>query len=268
MALALHWADETRLHLAESRRYRSLGALLELAGPDPARVPGSVASAAFGKHWVRDAAFVVQGLTQADGLEPLQQQEIERIVHRYVLFSEELQNLKPPRENYDKRQGQMSYARYVAEKHTIGEAVFQTQGVYFEPAEKYGFIQLDGPALRSLFLLRHAQAVVGRAASYPAWTTMWSVIFADLHYLCHNWRQPCWDVWGETWGLHWFTLMAIRQLMREAAVWAVDGDCPVALHAAWRRHWSETSYEIEQELRSFIVNGRPVPTRTPTLSPP
>ena len=270
MALAVRWVQDRREHRLLAQKHDSLGVCWRLAGPDPTRVPGSVASAAFGRHWVRDAACITRPLFEemevASRLSSNEAGEIERAVLRYVLFAKELQSLKPPRDVYDKRQAHMSYARYIGERHTVGEASFGTGGIYYEPHDRYGFVQLDAPALRSLFLLRHGLAMSSRGESYAPWSELWKVIFADLHYLCHNWRQPCFDVWGEVQGVHYFTLQCIRQVLREAA--KVDIHWEEGFTPAWLAHWDETASEVEAELRLFVINGSLWPTRAPSAAEP
>ncbi|KYG11127.1 hypothetical protein BE21_08580 [Sorangium cellulosum] len=47
-----------------------------------------------------------------------------------------------------------------------------------------------------------------------------SVIKTDLEYISHHWREPCFDLWEEVWGHHFFTRLLARTALVEGAALA------------------------------------------------
>ncbi|MGH8294498.1 MAG: glycoside hydrolase family 15 protein, partial [Steroidobacteraceae bacterium] len=76
--------------------------------------------------------------------------------------------------------------------------------------------QNDGPALRALTVLRWM-----RSASRDAepWTLCEGLLQEDLRFTLHHWREPCYDLWEEERGLHYFTLRVCAQALEEGASW-------------------------------------------------
>jgi len=76
--------------------------------------------------------------------------------------------------------------------------------------------QNDGPALRALTVLRWM-----RDASLDAGlrTECDLLLREDLRFTRDHWRQPCYDIWEEEKGLHYFTLRVGAQALDDGADW-------------------------------------------------
>jgi glucoamylase len=76
--------------------------------------------------------------------------------------------------------------------------------------------QNDGPALRALSVLGWLQndrldSEVKDAAD--------ALLRADLEFTLKHWREPCFDIWEEEKGLHYYTLRVAAAALEAGAVW-------------------------------------------------
>jgi glucoamylase len=80
--------------------------------------------------------------------------------------------------------------------------------------------QHDGPPLRALTVLRWMRdapldpQLRGECAQ---------LLREDLRFTRERWRQPCYDIWEEERGLHYFTLRVSAQALEEGADWLDAG---------------------------------------------
>jgi glucoamylase len=80
----------------------------------------------------------------------------------------------------------------------------------------WGRPQHDGPALRALTLLRwqpHARLDADLNAALSV------LLRADLAFTRHRWREPCFDIWEEENGLHYYTLCVTAAALEAGAIW-------------------------------------------------
>ncbi|KYF88527.1 hypothetical protein BE17_41415 [Sorangium cellulosum] len=78
-----------------------------------------------------------------------------------------------------------------------------------------------------------------------------SVIKTDLEYISHHWREPCFDLWEEVWGHHFFTRLLERTALVEGAALATRlGDAGAA------RWYLEQSRALGDELLLHWDPGR------------
>jgi glucoamylase len=76
--------------------------------------------------------------------------------------------------------------------------------------------QHDGPAMRALTLLRwSASARLGTELA----EAVAQLLRADLAYTRARWRQPCFDIWEEDLGLHYYTLCVSAAALTGGAAW-------------------------------------------------
>jgi glucoamylase len=76
--------------------------------------------------------------------------------------------------------------------------------------------QHDGPALRALALLHWVRT----ASADPEFCEHLSgCIHADLAFVFRKWREPCFDIWEEERGLHFYTLCAAAAALESGADW-------------------------------------------------
>lgn len=171
--------------------------------------------------------------------------QLSIILNAYASLQRRIQQTSNPSGTFDDLSG-------------LGEPKFQVDGTPFEGS--WGRPQRDGPALRSLTLMRYLREY---NASHPAyWSSIegtdffgqfyeaamppTSVIKADLEYVSHYWNQSGFDLWEEIEGLHFFTLMVSARSLREGSDLArLFGDNGAA---EW---YSEQAGYIENILRKF-----------------
>ncbi|HEX2790258.1 MAG TPA: glycoside hydrolase family 15 protein [Steroidobacteraceae bacterium] len=76
--------------------------------------------------------------------------------------------------------------------------------------------QHDGPALRALTLMRWQRSARFDPGLAAAVATLLS---ADLAYTRKHWRDPCFDIWEEEQGLHYYTLCVAGAALEAGAAW-------------------------------------------------
>jgi Glycosyl hydrolases family 15 len=76
--------------------------------------------------------------------------------------------------------------------------------------------QNDGPALRALTTLRWMS---GGALEARLQEVCEGLLRADLQFTRSHWREPCYDIWEEERGLHYFTLSVSAQALEDGAAW-------------------------------------------------
>src|SRR5690606_18821482 len=93
----------------------------------------------------------------------------------------------------------------------LGEPKFHVNSEAFN--EPWGRPQADGPALRSLTLIRVARILLERGQGqfvqqflYDGRLPSRTVIKRDLEYVAAEWRKPSFDLWEEVLGHHYYTL--------------------------------------------------------------
>src|SRR6185437_5024534 len=80
----------------------------------------------------------------------------------------------------------------------------------------WGRPQNDGPALRAITVLRWMRSVPLDSALLAACE---GLVRADLRFTRDHGREPCYDIWEEERGLHYFTLRVSAQALEDGAEW-------------------------------------------------
>lgn len=80
----------------------------------------------------------------------------------------------------------------------------------------WGHCQLDGVALR--YIVSYEMTEILSKEGFTEEASMWYSVISrkDLEFLIENWRKVCFDLWENTEGLHYFTLLSIREAFRLA----------------------------------------------------
>lgn len=177
-------------------------------------------------HWVRDAALVMDFVV--DQYEkttvPEKKATFLNLAWEYVEFSKQNQQTPTP-------------------SGGPGEPKFNVDGSAF--VGPWGRPQNDGPALRALTLIRFAKSLI-REAKPTEVNRLFSIIKYDLEFVSHHWREPCFDLWEEIKGTHFYTLLVQHQSMLEGASFlALLGDAGAA-------NWYQKQAKLmEEELIRF-----------------
>jgi glucoamylase len=96
----------------------------------------------------------------------------------------------------------------------------------------WGRPQHDGPALRALAVLRWMR-IAGCDAALDAGAS--ALVRADLAFTRAHWKEPCFDIWEEERGLHYYNLCLSATALEAGADW-LDGHADHATAQACRAH--------------------------------
>jgi glucoamylase len=136
---------------------------------------------------------------------------------------------------------------------SLGEPRFHLENAKVN-TDPWGRPQNDGPAARAISLSLWALSLLNdqkrsfvEEKIYRSELPAKSLLKKDLEYISHNWRAPCFDLWEEVKGLHFFTLALQRKALLIGSKVAEKMNDPQA--AIWYRGQAT---EIKKVLISFI----------------
>lgn len=198
--------------------------------------PGSVlASAALGSsdpdpdyffHWLRDSALVIDALRHVIAEGAFAGEGLSRF-KEFVAFSLSLnrldgagfvrlagdfrKNIAPFFLQYVRDDNDL---RNITGDRVLGEPRFNPDGTL--DISKWSRPQHDGPALRALALMRSwsLDGLDGQARA-----SMRELILTDLGFLVRHWREPCFDIWEEELGHHYYTQLMHHAALADGASW-------------------------------------------------
>jgi glucoamylase len=177
-------------------------------------------------HWYRDSAIVIDALRllRADGRAG---GEAPRLFGEFVRFSAALASLDGRRLAAASGEWRSRVApdfkqflRPDAELQRVhGDAIAAETRVNPDGTldiSNWGRPQNDGPALRAITLLRWMSSVPLDAGLQTACEHL---LRQDLRFARDHWREPCYDIWEEERGLHYFTLRVSARALDAGADW-------------------------------------------------
>lgn len=174
-------------------------------------------------HWYRDSAVVVDALRLLHEDGTLGAEALAHLAD-FVGFSLALKDLDGRRLLADPfwRDGVapdfVQYLRDDAELAPLhGDAVAADARVNPDGTldlSRWARPQHDGPPARALALLRFTRVLDERLAGDVA-----ALLRADLAYTRRHWREPCFDIWEEEQGRHYYTLRLSAAALQEGAAW-------------------------------------------------
>jgi glucoamylase len=234
------WIDRQYAHAAAQmlRSISPLGIVKTRAGfgqtirPSPGAVVASPVPASYDPdpdyffHWYRDSAIVIGALRLLHAAGQVGD-AAPRLFGEFVRFSAALARLDGrtlaasasrwrERVAPDFRQ----FLRPDSELQRVhGDAVAAETRVNADGTldiSNWGRPQNDGPALRALAVLRWLRDVSLDAGLK---TTCGGLLRDDLRFTRARWREPCYDIWEEERGLHYFTLRVSAQALEDGADW-------------------------------------------------
>ncbi len=161
-------------------------------------------------HWIRDAAITMKEVVflYANATEESERTHWKNKLIQYIEFS---------------RKNQMTPNQSGPVPGTgLGEPFFQINGDAVTQA--WGRPQNDGPALRALtlltltkILLKQNQIQFIRSHLFNPNGTAQTVIKEDLDYIAQYWQMPCFDLWEEILGDHFYTRYMQWRALSEGA---------------------------------------------------
>ncbi|MBS7706074.1 glycoside hydrolase family 15 protein [Chelatococcus asaccharovorans] len=217
-------------------------------------------------HWLRDSALVM------DAVRILAEDRLlggggEAMFADFVTFSLGLNALSGPRflatAGDFRRKIDPAFLHYVRSDaeltalvgdRVLGDVRFNPDGTL--DIIRWGRPQNDGPALRALTVLRWLRM----AGEHHRGEAAQALLAADLDYVAKSCTTPCFDLWEEKFGLHYYTELVQCSALEHGATWAADhGDteraaryhsAAITLLAALDTHWSDALgfYASRQEV--------------------
>ena len=177
-------------------------------------------------HWYRDSAIVIDALRLLHG-DGLAGEEGLRLFGEFARFSAALRaldgrSLTGASDQWRARVAPdfLQYLRPDTELARIhDDAVAAETRVNADGTldiSNWARPQNDGPALRVLAILRWMRC----ASVEPGLQTACEgLLREDLCFTRNHWREPCYDIWEEERGLHYFTLRVGAQALDDGADW-------------------------------------------------
>ena len=177
-------------------------------------------------HWYRDSAIVMEALRLLH-LEGYARDEAPRLFGEFVRFSARLAQLDGRRLAASSGEWRarvapdfVQYLRPDTELRSVhGDAVAAETRVNPDGTldiSRWARPQHDGPPLRALTVLRWMR---GAALDHELRGECAQLLREDLRFTREHWRLPCYDIWEEERGLHYFTLRVSAQALEEGAEW-------------------------------------------------
>jgi len=226
--------------------------------------PGSVlASPALGSwdpdpdyfyHWLRDSALVIDALRHVIAEKALAGVGLSRF-KEFVAFSLSLNRLDGAgflrlagdfRKSIDPFFLQFvrddSDLRKITGDRVLGEPRFNPDGTL--DISKWSRPQHDGPALRALALMRFwpLDGLGGQARA-----SMRALILTDLGFIVRHWREPCFDIWEEESGHHYYTRLVHHAALADGAQWLAEtGTDETARTQAFRAAAQEIAKSLDE----------------------
>ncbi|MGO4570837.1 glycoside hydrolase family 15 protein [Microvirga sp. 2TAF3] len=178
-------------------------------------------------HWLRDSSLVMEALRILHMHGRLR--DAARFFGDFVAFSLGLRRLDGPTRL---RQGNIRQAvppdvlKYVRSDDElmglVGDAPLGD--VRFNPDGTLDIIiwsrpQNDGPALRALGILRYI-----RLAGAFGTAEATDLVLGDLAFVARHWAEPCYDLWEEELGHHYYTRLVQMAAIENGAEWMIERD--------------------------------------------
>ncbi len=220
-------------------------------------------------HWLRDSALVVDALRHIIAEGAFAGEGLSRF-KEFVAFSLSLNRLDGSlflRLAGDFRKNiEPFFLQYVRDNDDIcaivgdrilGEPRFNPDASL--DISKWSRPQHDGPALRALALMRFWPLDDFDDAARAA---MRALILTDLGFILRHWREPCFDIWEEELGHHYYTRLMHHAALADGASWMEEAGVDEAPRAQTFR---DAAREIAKSLdeywcpaRGFFVSRRGV----------
>lgn len=249
-------------------------------------LPGSVvASTALGSwdpdpdyffHWLRDSAIVIDALRHVITEESVAKVGLSRF-KEFVAFSLSLNRLDGGgflrasgdfRKNIDPAFLQFvrddTELRAIAGDRILGEPRFNPDATL--DISKWSRPQHDGPALRALVLMRFWPLDALDPATRAA---MRALIEGDFGFILEHWHEPCFDLWEEELGQHYYTRLLHHAALADGAIWSREsgadekGGARAQTYLAAEREIAQSLGEYWSQDKGFFASRREVANPAP-----
>jgi glucoamylase len=238
------WVDRQYAHAARHmlRSISAVGVVKTRPGfdqiirPAPGSVVASPVPASYDPdpdyffHWYRDSAIVIDALRLLHDEAQIRDEAL-RLFGEFVRFSAGLSRLDGRRLAATSAEWRarvapdfVQFLRPDQELQRVhGDAIAGETRVNADGTldiSNWGRPQNDGPALRALTVLRwmRTASLDGELRAICE-----GLLHEDLRFTQDRWREPCYDIWEEERGLHYYTLRVSAQALEEGAEWLEAG---------------------------------------------
>ena len=152
-------------------------------------------------HWIRDSALVIRVIIEEykNTTDP----KYIKILLDYIEIENTIQGL--------------------ITKGGLGEPKINKDGTAFNG--DWGRPQNDGPALRGIMLVKILN-IFKNDYELLCSNTIIPMIRKDLNYILKNYNQPCFDLWEENYGWHWYTRMVQLKFLKDSLKMKEQLDLP------------------------------------------
>lgn len=167
-------------------------------------------------NWIRDGALVANVLIQEyENLQDkVQITHMENILWDYINFNSLLSKLPTRSSSKNDPRG-------------LGEPKYNVDGTAFNG--EWGRPQNDGPALRSRTLIRFAREFLKKGGDinrvkqyiYDSALPTNTLLKMDLEMVASTVNLPCFDLWEETYGKHFYTTLVGKRALLEGSNFAL-----------------------------------------------
>ena len=185
-------------------------------------------------HWFRDSALVMDALRllcSGGRAAAVPAEQLTRRFADFIDFSLSLEYLNgselaaAPDWRRRIEPGQLQFIRSDTELAALkGEQIAADTRVNPDASidiSRWARPQYDGPALRALCSLRWlGNAWLDEPTSRAAQT----LLRHDLNFTLHHWAEPCFDIWEEELGLHYYTQHVAAAALKAGARWLAAED--------------------------------------------
>lgn len=201
-------------------------------------------------HWLRDSALVMDALRALIANRTLEPEALGHFAD-FLQFSLALRQLDghavvrrgdfrraidPAFRVYARSDGELEE---IVGDRVLGEARYNPDGTL--DIIEWSRPQHDGPALRALALLRFWRLDAVRDCARHA--SVKTLLECDLDFTLRHWREPCFDLWEETSGHHYYTRLVQYAALSDGSAW-MDATGDVTRARAYRA----TAREIGRRL--------------------
>jgi len=188
-------------------------------------------------HWFRDAAIAIDALRVAHAAGHLGEEALERL-REFAAFTRALRSLDGAtflRNSHLTARVQPACREFLRPESELAALAGATVAgdVRVNADGTPDFIrwarpQADGPAMTCIALLRWWQQLPPAAATRAR---LRELIADDLDFTAAHADQPCFDIWEERHGFHYYTELVQAQALRLGGAWLTAGGEPGRAHA-------------------------------------
>jgi glucoamylase len=224
-------------------------------------------------HWLRDSAIVIDALRHIIAGGSHVKEGLSRFTE-FVAFSLSLNGQDGGaflslhgdfRKNVDP-----SFLRYIRDDdelrairgdRILGEPRFNPDATL--DISRWSRPQHDGPALRALILMRYWALDI---LNDEHRTAMRALIKTDLRFIAAHWREPCFDLWEEELGYHYYTRLLHHAALADGARWMQETGMDDAARQACLAAAQETAQTLDaywRQDRGFYESRRNVVNPAP-----